>query len=610
LTECLPEQGCWDVVYQVDTHFTVDCSRRFVRGPDSDIHLRPKSFRVLEFLIENRDRAISKDELLTTVWDGMAVTDDVLVTSITELRRAFGDDARASTFIKTIHGTVYRWIAPVVDVTPIEAVQAEPASPRPQTVDEAAQPDPRSLRKPALIAAGVLVIVSAAALSLRTSHAPTSHFREIGWWRFDEPNGNAILDSSGRGNSGQISSGVKRVAGRIGGALYFDGTGDGVSGTAGNLMPAGNSPRTITMWIKTDSTSGDFANLFHYGQKDPTPREANFGFVLRPDGVMRVGNGQATGYVEGQARLDDRTWHMLSAVYDGPPSNQERLYVDGYEDGEGSLSRPPATINGGTWRIGRFLSGGTPFRGTLDDVRIYDRALTPAEVHALFRCSARFEDLKSAATYYFLPLVGAVPNFVNGEIRNSGRDIGGVQLASSNGTCSTTTLDGVTLPQDLYLSAELKTPGDTDRLRTEAGIYFRSRQAHAGDGIMGGTSGGYWVRLRTGGQVMVTCLNPARVVAFTTVAGLAPEEFNRLEVTAIGTALEVSLNGKLLEFDQGGKRTTRVSIPPEWDGPPKVGANEGAVGIAFSADLNRGGAGGQAARNFIVRPAAGFSPQD
>src|SRR5215471_11016047 len=117
---------------------------------------------------------------------------------------------------------------------------------------------------------------------------------------------------------------------------------------------------------------------------------------------MRVGNGHPTGFVEGKTRLDDGLWHMLAAVYDGSPANREHLYVDGYEDAEGTLSLPPATVNGGTWKIGRFLSGGTPFRGALDDVRIYDRSLPAAEVHALFRCSSQFQDLTAAAAYYFL----------------------------------------------------------------------------------------------------------------------------------------------------------------------------------------------------------------
>jgi hypothetical protein len=93
------------------------------------------------------------------------------------------------------------------------------------------------------------------------------------------------------------------------------------------------------------------------------------------------------------------------------------------------------------------------------------------------------------------------------------------------------------------------------------------------------------------------------VVAFTNVPDLAPDAFHRLEVTAIGEVLQVSLDGKLLEFDQYGARTTQVSIPAFWNGPPKAGDNEGAVGIAFAAGQNRGEAGGQVARNFVVRAA-------
>ncbi len=513
------------VVYQVDTRFTIDCSRRFVRGPDSDIHLRPKSFRVLEVLLENRDRALSKDELLATVWEGMAVTDDVLVTSITELRRAFGDDSRAPSFIKTIHGTGYRWIAAVTEKT--EHTSAG-------MIAGAAGKSAR----PTMVAAGLVVLASAAVLSLRTSHGVTEHIKEVAWWRFNETSGEGLMDSSGHGNSGRIASGAKRVAGKMGGALQFDGVGDGASGTAGSLLPVGSAPRTITAWVKTDSTNGDFTNVFHYGVDGAQSPGAGFAMVVTPDGLLRAGSDFRTGFVSGRSRIDDGVWHMLAAVYEGGRSNMEHLYVDGLEDGSGTLKAAPATENGGTWTIGRFLGGGTRFRGTLDDVRVFDRAVESAEVHAFFRCSSGVVDVSSGeAGYYYLPIAGAVPRFTGGEIANSGNDIGGVQLARRDGTCSAASLDGAGLPQDVYLAADLKTPLGPKGQRTEAGLYFRSRKAHVGDGIMGGTSAGYWVRMAAGGQVSVVCLNPGRVVAFTNVPDLAPDAFHRLEVTATGEVL-------------------------------------------------------------------------
>jgi DNA-binding winged helix-turn-helix (wHTH) protein len=588
-------------VLRVDGRFLVDPQRRLVRGPDSDLHLRPKTFGVLETLIENRHRAVSKDELLTTVWAGTAVTDDVLVTSITEIRRAFGDDPRASTFIKTIHGTGYRWIASVeeVEASREASVPAEPAVERAHI--------PRRLFRTAAIAAGLLALFSAGALALRNSWAPVEHESEIAWWKFDEPAGDAVIDSSGRGNDGRIYSGVQRIPGRRGGALQFNGLGDGVAGKAGSSMPVGNSPRSITAWVKTDSTNGDFTSLLHYGLDGVKPPGANFALVLTPDGRIRAGNGFHTGFVNGQSRVDDGAWHFVSTVYDGAPSMTERIYVDGIEDANGPLREPPATINGGTWTIGKFLGDGTRFRGILDDLRVFDRALSPAEGQGLFRCSSGSTDLTSASAYYYLPVMSGAARIENGEIVNSGLDIGGIQLARSDGACGAASLHGAPIGQDLYLSAELKVPVGPNALQSDAGIYFRSRKAHAGDGIMGGTSAGYWVRLNSGGRITVRCLNPGRVVAFANAPDFVPEEYHRLELIAIGSVLKVGLNGKLVEFDQDGKLTTSVSIPSVWEGPPKVGDDDGTVGVAFAADLNRGRLGGQRVRNFIVHVATAAS---
>jgi hypothetical protein len=72
----------------------------------------------------------------------------------------------------------------------------------------------------------------------------------------------------------------------------------------------------------------------------------------------------------------------------------------------------------------------------------------------------------------------------------------------------------------------------------------------------------------------------------------------------VGTTLQTRLDGKLLEFElNGGRRSTDVPIPPVWEGPPRVGHNDGTVGVVFTADLNRRKLGGQCARNFMVRPA-------
>ena len=80
------------------------------------VHLEPKVMEVLVCLAQHPGEPILKETLLKTVWPDTFVTDDVLTRSISELRRAFEDDARESTVIQTIPKRGYRLLAPVTFV--------------------------------------------------------------------------------------------------------------------------------------------------------------------------------------------------------------------------------------------------------------------------------------------------------------------------------------------------------------------------------------------------------------------------------------------------------------------------------------------------------------
>jgi len=82
--------------------------------------LEPKAIRVLICLIENRERAVSKDELLTAVWDGAAVTDNALTRVIAQLRKELGDDARHPRYIQTLPTLGYRFVAKLADVSLVQ----------------------------------------------------------------------------------------------------------------------------------------------------------------------------------------------------------------------------------------------------------------------------------------------------------------------------------------------------------------------------------------------------------------------------------------------------------------------------------------------------------
>jgi TolB-like protein/DNA-binding winged helix-turn-helix (wHTH) protein/cytochrome c-type biogenesis protein CcmH/NrfG len=103
--------------------YVLDLGRGSLLLDGTEIALRPKTFAVLRHLAQNSGRLVSKDELFAAVWANLAVTDDALVQSIGELRRALGDDGPR--LIRTIPRRGYRFESAVSVIEPTDAVMAE-----------------------------------------------------------------------------------------------------------------------------------------------------------------------------------------------------------------------------------------------------------------------------------------------------------------------------------------------------------------------------------------------------------------------------------------------------------------------------------------------------
>ena len=96
--------------------YVLDLDRGCLFLDRNEIALRPKTFAVLRCLVENCGRLVSKEELFAAVWPNLAVTDDVLVQSIGELRKGLGDDG--AHLIRTIPRRGYRFEADVLEIEP------------------------------------------------------------------------------------------------------------------------------------------------------------------------------------------------------------------------------------------------------------------------------------------------------------------------------------------------------------------------------------------------------------------------------------------------------------------------------------------------------------
>ena len=195
-----------------------------------------------------------------------------------------------------------------------------------------------------------------------------------GLWPLDETSGPTAFDVSGNANNGTLANGPAwNSAGRVGGALAFDGINDYVTlGNPASLIPG--SAITVAGWFKlTDVTY----NRFILSKYD--------GLAPQTDTFLRyqAGTGLACSvggtYAVGSATIVAGQWYHGACTYDG---SSVRVYLDGTQIGAIAKSGSIADEAGTAWLIGaRTPANPTAFiAGLLDDVRIYSRALTAADL--------------------------------------------------------------------------------------------------------------------------------------------------------------------------------------------------------------------------------------
>jgi TolB-like protein len=100
------------VIYRF-AEFELDLARVELRARGTAVALEPQVFALLALLVENRDRLVSRDEIIEKVWDNRPVTDAAVASRVKSARQALGDDGRGQRFIRTLHRQGFRFVAPV-----------------------------------------------------------------------------------------------------------------------------------------------------------------------------------------------------------------------------------------------------------------------------------------------------------------------------------------------------------------------------------------------------------------------------------------------------------------------------------------------------------------
>lgn len=165
-------------------------------------------------------------------------------------------------------------------------------------------------------------------------------------------------------------------------ALAFDGVNDYVQTDYQGVL--GGSPRTVEAWINLPTTTSGENLIVDWGSDNVN----GYRFTVRAtniSGAYKLRVEVKNGFVNGNTTLNDGNWHHIAVTYNGAlPNKMFKLYVDGNLDAEGDASATVNTNASVNLIIGRRIvaSFGGYFKGKIDDVRIWDKALTQSEIQA------------------------------------------------------------------------------------------------------------------------------------------------------------------------------------------------------------------------------------
>ncbi len=217
----------------------------------------------------------------------------------------------------------------------------------------------------------------------------------VGWWKMDECQGTTAYDASGNGNNGTITIGTSGsqtsagtcttsgtawgngATGKYNASLNFDGTDDKIAiSDTNNTLDATDSV-TVAVWIKPTTSAVKEIIL-----KGNTWATGNYELFQNNLNVSWRLNNNAITSTTTTNPLSTSNWNHLVATYDKSASSM-KIYVNGKLEKSDTYSTS-LTPNNEPLHIAAYSDGSYDFNGQIDDVRIYNYALTPLQVKQLY----------------------------------------------------------------------------------------------------------------------------------------------------------------------------------------------------------------------------------
>jgi hypothetical protein len=198
------------------------------------------------------------------------------------------------------------------------------------------------------------------------------------------PMSDSAADTSGNGYNGTVETGSSFTAGPegYGRAVTLDGASGHVILPIGPLMPTLDSV-TFAMWVNWSGAEGDWSRIFDFGTGTDVYT------FLSPSGgggirfAITTGSSGAESQLSGPA-LGTDSWHHLAVTIDGA-TNEMVLYLDGSPVDSGTTETLPNDLGNTTqnWLGDSQYEADPYYNGSVDELRIYNRALTAGEVQYL-----------------------------------------------------------------------------------------------------------------------------------------------------------------------------------------------------------------------------------
>lgn len=206
----------------------------------------------------------------------------------------------------------------------------------------------------------------------------------VGWWKIDEGNGNNIFDSSSNGNTGTFNSTPPwRKSCSRGNCLNFDGTDDFINIGDKDVLDFGTNSFTYSAWFYGSSVNSFIIN------KRSASNTVGYDFLSGAGGIVgnmvcRIQDNTDAVSSATWSGTGDEKWHLAVCIINR--SSQEiSLYGDGVLIGSASsISAVDSVSNGIPFQIGARNSAGAFYTGKIDDVRVYNRALTAQEIKDIY----------------------------------------------------------------------------------------------------------------------------------------------------------------------------------------------------------------------------------